>query len=63
VLQARSKYRTSVKRGRGAFVLVVGKVDNVYKIQKLISEFYHPDRSLEQRKVKHAPQPRSSISR
>jgi hypothetical protein len=32
-------------------VLVVGEVDNVYKLHKFILEFYHPDRSIEARRV------------
>lgn len=34
-----------------AFVLVVGEVTNVYKLHKFILEFYHPDRSIEARRV------------
>lgn len=32
-------------------MLVVGEVSNVFKLQKFILEFYHPDRSSEARRV------------
>jgi hypothetical protein len=53
VLSTRSQYRTRVPRfshaakaRRPGHVLVLGDVTNVYKLQKFVSEFYHPDRCV-----------------